>query len=133
MSSVELKTLWKHGHEWIQSPKKDFTAGELLFKSIVEIDPKDFWVGHLISPINEKATLLVGGCITWAHRAEEGEPWIRKALLLNGQVPNGYTMLAQNLEMQGKTEDMLLIVWEMIERDFPQLSNDADQQEKVRP
>lgn len=43
---------------------------------------------------------FLGGCLTWSGKAKEGEPILRKALQMDTSIPNGYSLLAQNLLMQ---------------------------------
>lgn len=119
-SDTSIQSLWVKGKQWIASPVKDFNAGFQLFAQIVEKSPTDYW-----------ATLLMGGCKMWGGNAKDGEPYIRKAIQLDKSVPNGHSALAQNLLMQGKFLEVVPVVTEMFENDFPSIASDADHASKI--
>jgi len=121
--AVDVESLWLEGHKWIQKSNKtpqDLIEGRNLFQSILSKNKDDYW-----------ATLLVGGCFTWEQRAEEGEEFIRKAISMNGNIPNAYALLAQNLLLQGRKQEVGLIVTEMIGKKFKGIESNPDAQEKI--
>jgi len=122
--SVPLESLWKKGHEWIQAPHKDFTEGLTLFTQILSISPEDYW-----------ATLLIGGCYTWSppplKNLSLGETYIKKAIQILPGRANAYTLLAQCTLLQGKKQEVLQIVNEILLTNFPGIESDKDQLEKI--
>jgi len=103
---------WEKGKEWISSPAKDFILGQQIFSKIIEQNPKDYW-----------ATLLNGGCLSWGGKAKEGEPFIRKALILDPTLPHAYSTLAQNLLLQKRMSEVIDIVEKMLQQTFSSISN----------
>jgi len=120
LSEGHTQALWEKGHKWIYNPVKNFDEGIQIFSEIIAHNPSDFW-----------ATLLIGGCHTWSKHPAIGEPFIRTAISLNSDVPNGFSLLAQNLVMQGKFDDAIPVLVQMFDKKFPSVDNDNDHKEKV--
>jgi len=123
--TAQLEELWKKGHHWIQSPEKDFLEGQKIFSDILAFAPDDYW-----------ATLLLGGCFTWASSPQAknpifGETYVRKAIAKDPDRANGYALLAQNCLLQGKYDEVIKIATSTVSRKFPGIESDQDQQEKI--
>jgi len=124
VQSTKLQDLWKKGQAWMHSPEKDFAEGQTIFSAILKHAPEDYY-----------ATLLLGACYTWAapshHNPHLGETYIRKALFIDPNRPNAYSLLAQNCLSQGKNDIVTKIVTEMLSKKFTGIESDSDQQEKI--
>lgn len=134
---LEVEKLWIKGNEWIHSPKKDLHYGQELFSNICKLNPKDYW-----------ATFLAGGCLQWYFyfkkkkslkqtknrngKLENAEPFFRKALEIDQQLPHAHSLLCQNLASQGRREEALTIAYNMLKNFvFPTVNSDNDHAEKV--
>lgn len=103
------------------------------------MNPEDYW-----------GTLLLGGCYTWSGSSSVGEPYIRRAITIDPvcaihflfviilmsqsskTIPNGYTLLAQNLMWQGRGAESIPIVESMIcNHTFPSVFNEPDRAAKI--
>jgi len=120
VSGIESAELWEKGKEFINNPKKDFVYGQQLFLRLATLKPDDYW-----------ATLLSGGCLTWGGKAKEGESWIKKAIQIDSSIPNGYSLLAQNLLMQGKSKEVISTVEEMLTVYFKTVVDSQDHADKI--
>lgn len=80
------------------------------------LKPNDYW-----------ANLLLGACYTWNGNVQLGQQIIENVILLDSSIPNGYSLLAQNYQLQGKKKELLQIVQRMSEKTF----SSSETQEKI--
>jgi hypothetical protein len=95
-------------------------AGEAIFQGILKARPSDYW-----------ATTLVGGCRMWSGRPKEGEPFLRKAIALDPNIPNAHTALAQCLGLQWRGAEAAKVVESMIGREFKTLTDNPDHRKQI--
>jgi hypothetical protein len=84
------------------------------------LNPKDYW-----------ATLLLGGCYTWDGSPQSGEQYVRTAISLDRTIPNGYSLLAQNLLWQKKLTESIDVVTDMMDQQFTTVETTPDHAEKI--
>jgi len=124
VSTINLQSLWKNGHQWMQNPVKDFSVGQNIFMKILAVSPQDYF-----------ATLVVGGCYIWSQPPLKnlvlGETYIQKAITINPSRTNAYGLLAQCNLLKGDKKGVLQIVNEMLSKNFPGIESDKDQLEKI--